>query len=100
MYAPGEIQNFFKPVRGESPYLTPYNYDPFAAKKTPVVISIEIGGNKMEKEYLVPAKRGDTIVSVINLLNRTKENVKVVVVGLGKIASNAIITIKNLQRKR
>ena len=99
--APGEIQGFYKPVQpGELPFLTPYDYDPLAKKKRHVIMSVTFGERKIEKEYLVSDKRANTVVSVINLLNNTKQKISVVAAGLKRITTSAIIRIKNLRRKR
>ena len=88
------IQNFFQPVQDF--------YDPTKTFKTKkrVTIKVDIGDIHVEKIYLVPMQRADTIVSVLNVLDITKEKINVSVKNLRRVLHNITVSIHNLKRKK
>lgn len=99
--SPGEIQNFFKPVQPEyqPSYVKPYDYDPLAKPKNHVVIRVTFKDRVVEKEYVVSQKRIGVVIKLVNLVNTTKSRVSAVAQNIRRIASKAIITVKNLRKK-
>jgi len=88
------IQNFFQPVQDF--------YDPtktFKVKKQ-VTVKIDIGDIHVEKVYLVPIQRADTIVSVLNIVDATKEKINVSVNNLRRVLHNIKVSVRNLKRKK
>jgi len=89
-----DISNFFQPVQDF--------YDPtqtFKVKKQ-VTIKIDIGDVHMEKTYLVPIQRAESVVSVLNVLDVTKERINVSVKNLRRILHNIKVSIHNIKRKK
>jgi len=95
--APGEIQNFYKPVDPE--YLVPQDIDPFSKPKNHVQIKISFKDTVIDKEYLVSNKRMKAVITVINLINTTKEKISTVISNIRRISNNAILRVKNLRNK-
>jgi len=89
------IQDFFKPVAEDF-------YDPtrFPRYKKEVIIRVELGNFHMEKIYMVPIEKADTIVTILNFANISKSRVKIGVSTIRKKLHNMRILIKNLTRKR
>jgi len=88
------IQNFYQPVKDI--------YDPDAMYKTKkqVILKIDIGNIHVEKIYLVPIQRADTLVTVLNVLNVTRARINVGISRLRKVLHNIKVSIYNLKRKK
>lgn len=89
--APGEIQNFYKPVE-EQPL---YKADD---RKYPVVIKITIRGKTTEKYYLVSRKRSDIIVTVLNVVNRIRDRIKIVVTDIRSGPKRIVAFVRNFRK--
>lgn len=90
---PGEIQNFYKPVQNEwqVPYL--YPNDPRVA----VTIRVTFMGKIIEKNYKVQPKRGDIIITILNMINTIRSRISVTVKNIRRIPSRIITYVKNLR---
>jgi hypothetical protein len=88
------IQNFYQPVKDI--------YDPDAMYKTKkqVIIKVDFGTFHMEKIYLVPIQRADTLVAVLNVLNVTRARINIGVSKLRRVLHNIKISIYGLKRKK
>jgi len=91
---PGEIQNFYKVVDNE--YQVPYEYP--NEKKVPVRIKVTFRGQTTEKYYLVNPKRGDIIVNVLNVVNRIRDRIKIVVKNIRSGPKRIVAFVRNLRK--
>lgn len=97
--APGEINTFYKPVQshmlpqGMPDYLIPKD---FRADGKIVKISVQLRDKTVEKEYVVHPKTGDILVKILNLLQKSKDSVSVLVKNIQKVSNKGKVLIKNL----
>lgn len=94
---PGEIHGFYQPV--DSGAVEGSLVDPRVWNKKKVRIRVISHKFNMEKEYLVPVEGVKALIKVSNLINVTKKNVKIVVSGMRKITTEAIVRVRNLRKK-
>jgi len=89
-----DVSNFFQPVQDV--------YDPTKIYKTKkqVIIKVDFGTFHMEKIYLVPIQRANTIVAVVNVLNVTREKIRISVNKIRRVLHNIKVSIYNLKRKK
>lgn len=98
-FNPGQIQNFYKPV--EQPYIIPRDREAeYFRRRKIVTMKIKLGDISIEKEYAVPEKRANMVISVLGLANKTVDNIKVAVSAVKRITTNAVVKIKNLRLKK
>ena len=90
-FAPGEIQTFYKPVEDSL-------YKP-GEKKYPVTIKITFRGKVTEKYYLVGPKRGDIIITVLNLVNKVRDGISITVKNIRRVPSRIVAFIRNIRNK-
>jgi hypothetical protein len=91
--APGEIHNFYKPV--DNQYQVPYIQN---QPKIPVVIKITFRGKTTEKYYLVSKKRSDIIITVLNLVNRIRDRISIVVKNVRSAPNRIVAFVRNLRK--
>ena len=74
--------------------------DPSVYGKKVVKIVFRSKFLEQEKEFLVPEKRMKNIFKVIEIVNVTKERIKITFKGISSVASRASVIVKNLRKKR
>ncbi len=94
VFAPGEIQNFYKPV--EQPYVIPLDKekDYFNNNSQHVKIMIKIGKIKTEREYVIPKNKTKYIIKILKVINNTINSIKVNINSIKRITNDIIIKIK------
>ncbi len=98
-YEPGEIQDFYQPV--DPDLIVPLDKEAeYFRRKKIIVMKVNIGTFKFEKEYAVPIERAKIIVFVANILNTTINRVKVAVNSIKRITSKIAIQVKKLRITR
>lgn len=94
---PGAIKDFYKVV--DEPYLIPRDREhELFYKGTLVVLELKLGEKVIERTYKVPDKHATMIVNALNLMNTTRERMKVKVDKLTTIASKAAVRIFNIRK--
>lgn len=93
---PGEIHGFYQPV---DPSMFGDFVDPSVYGKKYVKVTITSRFFKGEKEYLVDAEKIKIIIKIANLINRTKEKIKVTAGNIRRISTRASAVVKNLRHK-
>jgi len=93
---PGKVQHFYKPV---DDLLLPLDReaDYFKTYKN-ITLRVELKNFHMEKVFRVPEHHAQHIVTVIHLINVTKERVKAVVSALKRLSSKIMVKIEELRR--
>jgi hypothetical protein len=89
------ISNFWKPVEQDL-------YDPNRVYKTKkqVVIRVDLGNIHVEKIYVVPIQRADSLVAVLNVLNVTRAKMSAGIKNLHRVLHKIKVSIYNLKRKK
>jgi len=64
-----------------------------------IIIRIKYNNKRKEKIYLVSSKRADFIIQVMNIINVTRERIKITVANLKKKTFNVFARIKNAMHK-
>ena len=95
----GDIQNFYQPVLPEQqPYHIPMDKEADYFRKTKIItVDVNIKGMHVEKTYSVSEHTANRVVSVLNLLNVTRDRMGVKIQKLKKVATRAFVAIKNLR---
>ena len=100
--APGESINFFKEVPQDKlhpslrdSFYIPSKYD--IRPKNHVIIKISFGEKTFEKEYLILKEKTEIVIKMINLINNTKDKVKISTSKIKHIATRVLLKIKNLK---
>lgn len=108
VYQPGEYAASWKPVdpttgqTTEEPwFIVPRDKEnQFFNKSKIVKIEIVFGNKKMEKIYSVNENKAKTIIEIANVINATKQRVSVAVSGVKRVASTALVEVRNLVLRR
>lgn len=96
-----DIDNFYKPVPDQDPFIVPRDQEAdYFRRKQQVVIKFKIADIEVEKIYMVPEQRKKGIVTVFNLINVTQQRMSAAVKNLKKITTRALVVIKNLRMKK
>lgn len=106
--APGEIQNFYKPVDDkvhipDSEESTESNgefVDSSVYGKRVVGVKITSEFFKGEKQFIIPVNRAKVIFKVANIINSTMKKMQVTVNNLKNIAARTKVYIKNLRKHK
>ena len=101
-YGPGDIQNFYKPVPDDQQfYHVPRDKEAeYFRRDTHVVLRVKIGDFQVEKEYAVAEKHEYMIVNVLNMLNVTRERIKVTFSGIKRITTRLVVAASKLRLRR
>lgn len=101
VFAPGEIQNFYKPVTFEQPIMNPVeqNMD-YLKQASHVIIRVKFGDTTNEKEYLISKNKAKYVVKVLSIINTTINKVKININDLKVIKNNILIQIKKLKLRK
>jgi len=99
---PGEIQNLYQPVPDqEQYYVVPREKEAeYLRRFLPVRIEIKIGSKTVEKMYMVPQDKAQVLFNIVNVVNATKDRMKVVVSSMKRITTKAIVTVTNFRLRR
>ncbi len=102
--APGEIANLYQPVEGgaeavglpggEGNFVNPAAYG-----KRVVRVAVKLNDRVFEKEYLVTDKRAKSVITIVNLINVTKDRMMVMASNIQRITTSAVVKVKNLRIK-
>lgn len=99
-FAPGEIQNFYKPVALNDvtePFYIPTNIE--SKQKNVVIVKIKIGNIENEKEFILNKKPFNMAVKILNVMNISDNIIKVSLNSISTKISNIKIMIKNIITK-
>lgn len=101
-FNPGEIQDFYQPVPEEQQfYVVPREKEAEYFRRHKIItMRIKLGDYEVEKEYSVPESRARVIVKALNVVDATRSNIKVTASNIKRLASEAIVTVKNLRLKK
>lgn len=101
-FAPGEIHNFYQPVPSEQQYyVVPRDQEArYFRRHKHVIIKFKMDSFTVEKEYSVPERRAKVVVSVLRLLNNTRERINVGVSHLHRITSNIKVVVSKFKIRR
>lgn len=112
VYAPGEIAKMYRPIDpatglpvghqvGQEPYYVPLDKEAeFFRRNKIVTFKINLAGRDLEKVYSVSEHRAKSIVEVVNMINATKKQVSVMTSGVKKIATEAVIKVRNVRLRK
>ena len=94
-FLPGEIKDFYRPVdtKWQVPYIYPKD------RRIPVTIRITFMNKTTEKHYMVNPKRGDIIITVLNLINTIKSRISVTVKNIRRVPSRIVAYVRNIRNK-
>jgi hypothetical protein len=100
-FAPGEIQNFYKPVTLEQPIMNPVEQNrDYLKQASHVIIRVKFGDSTNEKEYLLSKNKAKYVVKVLSVINTTINKVKININELKVIKHNILIQIKKLKLRK
>lgn len=93
------IQNFYQPVE-QQPFYVPRDKEAdYFRKFKAVEIRVKLGEKEVVKEYRIPVNRAKYVISVINLVNSTRDRIKVVASSVQRRLHNITVVIKNLKKR-
>ena len=78
------------------------HYDPakvFKAKKE-VVLKMRFGDKTLERTYLIPIKRAEILIKVLNIVNVSMKYYKFAVTGVKRVMRGIRINITNFRKKK
>jgi len=96
---PGEIQYLYQPVPDKDQYyIVPREKEAeYLRRFLPVKIEVKIGGTTIEKQYMVPQEKAQVLFNIVEVVNATKDRMKVIVDSMKRITSKAVVTITNFK---
>ncbi len=107
VYQPGEFQQSWKEVNPqtglatEEPWLVPRDQeDRYFNKGKVVTIKLVWGEKQLERQYSINEKVAKRIVEATNMINATRERIRVSASGMKKLATTAIVEARNLVLRR
>lgn len=109
VYQPGEFQKTWKnidPATGlatqeQEPWLVPRDQEEQYFNKGKVVtIKLVWGEKQLERQYAVNERVARRIIEASNVINATRERVKVSASALKKVTTTAIVEVRNLVLRR
>lgn len=101
-FAPGEIQTFYKPVTT----LSDNKFDSYiptnieAKQKNVIIVKVNIGDIKNEKEFVLGKKPFKLLVKMLNIINITDNKVKVSMNSVKLKLNNIKLLVKNIVVKK
>ena len=95
--APGQIQNFYKPITTPDYYIKT-DIDPLAKPKQLVIVKLTINDKIHEKEFLLKEKPYKLLINILNLENTTFKKIKIIIDNLHIKLHNILIKIKKLRK--
>jgi len=95
-FLPGQIKDFYKPV--DNRWQVPYLY-PTKERNIPVRIRITFRGKVTEQTFYVKQKRGDIIITVLNMINTIKSRISVTVKNISRVPSRIVTFVRNIRNK-
>ena len=100
-FNPGEIKNFYKPVKLTDYYIVPReNEAEFFKRRNIVKMVVKVGDLIVEKEYAVPEKHIKMLVKASNVVNYTREQIDIVVDKVSNVITNIVVSAKNLRLRK
>lgn len=103
VYQPGEFAQSWKqvdPTTGlatEEPWLVPREYEnQYFNKGKVVTIKLIWGEKQLERQYKVNERAAGRIIEATNVINATKEKIKITASTIKKITTTAIVEARNL----
>lgn len=96
-FAPGEIQNFYKPVTqndGNNDYI-PSHFEP--KLKNTIVVKFKYNDIENEKEFILNKKPFKLLIKLLNIVNITDNMIKIKVENIKTKIHNISIYIKKLK---
>ncbi len=102
--APGEIGNLYQPIEGGSsavglPGGDGKFVDPSVYGKKHIRIVLKMNEYTIEKEYMIRDKHANYVVNIINMVNVTKQRMKVMASNIRRITTAAVVKVKNIHIK-
>lgn len=94
---PGEIHDLYQPVDTE--FLNGDLAKPEAFGKKMAKLIIKSEKFNVEKEYMLTERKAKAVVKAMNIVNMTRENMKVVVSGLTRFVDGVSVKVRNLRKK-
>lgn len=101
-FAPGEIANFYKPVpEALQYYVIPREKEAEYFRRHKLVkLEIKMGDMKVEKEFSVPEENIKYVVKGLNIMNTTMTNINVAASNVKRLATEAVVKVKNFKLKK
>lgn len=100
-YAPGEIQNFYKPVtqlhNSDNNHYIPYNIN--LHDKNIVKVNIVINGKTNEKEFVLNKKPFKALINVISIINIGNNKISINLNKIKHRLHDISVMMKNIKRK-
>jgi len=91
------IHNFYTPTE-EQPLHVPLSDEAnYFRKHKTITISVQYNEHTIEKIYRVSESKAKWIVSVVNLLNATKDRITVHANNIKRVTSKIVLTVKNVR---
>lgn len=107
VYQPGEFQASWKEVNPqtglatEEPWLVPRDQeDRYFNKGKIVTIQLVWGDKQLERQYTVNDRVAKRIIEASNMINATREKMKITASAIKKVTSTAIVEARNLVLRR
>lgn len=97
-YAPGEIKDFYKPVKDLHPYTIPKSPQKHIAIRITFRTS-NLAGREYSKDFLVSEKSANTTLKVLNVANKTKEHISALFTKIGKTPAKLTVTFTKTMAK-
>lgn len=99
---PGEIQHLYQPVPDkEQFYIVPREQEAeYLRRFLPVRIEIKIGKKTIEKQYMVPQDKARVLFNIVEVVNATKDRMKVMMSGMKRITTQAIVKVTNFRLRK
>lgn len=99
---PGEIQHLYQPVPNQEQfYVVPREREAeYLRRFLPVLIEIKIGKMTIEKQYMVPQDKAQVLFNIVQVINATKDRMKVIASGMKRITTQAFVTVTNFRLRK
>lgn len=99
---PGEIAQLYQLVPDHQQfYVVPRDQEAeYFRQFLPVMITMSFGGVNVEKQYMVPRATSRAIFKSVSVMNATRDRMSVMVKGLKRLASRAIVTVTNFALRK
>lgn len=93
---PGEIANQWQPIN--NPYLIPLDKEKeYFQRSKLVMIKMKLGDREVDRTYAIKENQAKILIKVVNIINVTRDRLKIFGSNIKRIASRAIIKVRNLR---
>jgi hypothetical protein len=99
---PGEIHQLYQPLPDwQQYYVVPRDQEAeYLRRFLPVMIQMKFGNVEVEKQYMVPTEKARAIFKSVSVLNATRDRMSASAGNLKRVATRAIITVRNFVLRR